>query len=148
MKVLGKRNKERYVFFGQKAKEAIRDYLSLRGMPAEGYLFLNHRGNKLSTRGVQFILEDMQKRMGMEKKITPHKFRHTFATDLLNEGADIRYVQEMLGHSSLSSTQIYLSVTKDRLKEVYRKAHPHARDNRIEPSKQEAPQNSEEEASK
>jgi integrase/recombinase XerC len=65
--------------------------------------------------------------MGMEKAITPHKFRHTFATDLLNAGADIRAVQELLGHSSLSSTQVYLSVSRDRLKEVYRNAHPHAK---------------------
>jgi len=127
MKILGKRNKERYVFFGAKAKEALREYLILRGMPQTGYLFVNQKGKKLSTRGVQFILEDIQKTIGFEKKITPHKFRHTFATDLLNEGADIRHVQEMLGHSSLSSTQIYLSVTKDRLKEIYRSAHPHAK---------------------
>ncbi len=127
MKILGKRNKERYVFFGTKAKEALKEYLILRGMPQTGYLFVNHRGKKLSTRGIQFILEDIQKTIGFEKKITPHKFRHTFATDLLNEGADIRHVQEMLGHSSLSSTQIYLSVTKDRLKEIYRSAHPHAK---------------------
>lgn len=127
IKILGKRNKERFVFLGKPALNTLCEYLELRGNPKEGYLFLNARGNKLTTRGVQYILEQFQKEIGFSKKITPHKFRHTFATDLLNEGADIRHVQEMLGHSSLSSTQIYLSVTKERLKEVYRKAHPHAK---------------------
>lgn len=128
MKILGKRNKERYVFLGESARKALEDYKILStGKFSNGYIFLNFRGFQLTTRGVQFILEKMQKKMGMEKKITPHKFRHTFATDLLNEGADIRHVQELLGHKSLSSTQIYLSVSKERLKEIYRKSHPHAK---------------------
>ncbi|MCX7999765.1 MAG: tyrosine-type recombinase/integrase [Leptospiraceae bacterium] len=127
IKILGKRNKERFVFLGKPALATLCEYLELRGNPKKGYVFLNARGDKLTTRGVQYILEQFQKETGFRKKITPHKFRHTFATDLLNEGADIRHVQEMLGHESLSSTQIYLSVTKDRLKEIYRKAHPHAK---------------------
>ncbi|MCB1177133.1 MAG: tyrosine-type recombinase/integrase, partial [Leptospiraceae bacterium] len=128
LKILGKRNKERYVFLGEKAIQALRDYKdSLEEYNVDSFIFLNFRKKKLTTRGVQYILEETRKKLGWEKKITPHKFRHTFATDLLNEGADIRHVQELLGHSSLSSTQIYLSVSKERLKEVYRKAHPHAK---------------------
>ncbi len=127
LKILGKRNKERFVFLGKYALKTLCEYLNLRGNPKEGYLFLSARGKRLTTRGVQYILEQFQKEIAFPKKITPHKFRHTFATDLLNEGADIRHVQEMLGHSSLSSTQIYLSVTKERLKEIYRKTHPHAK---------------------
>jgi integrase/recombinase XerC len=72
-------------------------------------------------------LERFQKEIGFDRTITPHKFRHSFATDLLDSGADIRYVQELLGHTSLSTTQIYLTVSKEKLKEVYRKAHPHAK---------------------
>jgi integrase/recombinase XerC len=128
LKVLGKRKKERYVFIGEEAKFALSEYLEERGThPKAEEIFLNQRGGKLTTRGIRYILAERRSLMGMEKPITPHKFRHTFATDLLNAGADIRAVQELLGHSSLSSTQVYLSVSRDRLKEVYRNAHPHAK---------------------
>ncbi len=128
LKVMGKRKKERYVFIGKEAQTALREYLEERGEQSKTEeIFLNQRGGKLTTRGIRYILAERRTLMGMEKAITPHKFRHTFATDLLNAGADIRAVQELLGHSSLSSTQVYLSVSQDRLKEVYRKAHPHAK---------------------
>lgn len=127
LKVMGKRRKERFVFIGEEAKLALREYLEERGSKGPEEIFLNQRGTKLTTRGIRYILAERRSVMGMEKAITPHKFRHTFATDLLNAGADIRAVQELLGHASLSSTQVYLSVSRDRLKEVYRNAHPHAK---------------------
>ncbi|TGK35000.1 tyrosine recombinase XerC [Leptospira gomenensis] len=129
LKVLGKGQKERYVYFGKEAVQSLQTYLDRRNelFPDAEEIFLNQKGKKLTTRGVRYILNERRKKMGWEKTITPHKFRHTFATDLLDAGADIRAVQELLGHSSLSTTQIYLSVSKEKIKEVYRKAHPHAR---------------------
>ncbi|MDV6237023.1 tyrosine recombinase XerC [Leptospira ellisii] len=129
LKVLGKGQKERYVYFGKEAVHSLQSYLDRRNelFPDAEEIFLNQKGKKLTTRGVRYILNERRKKMGWEKTITPHKFRHTFATDLLDAGADIRAVQELLGHSSLSTTQIYLSVSKEKIKEVYRKAHPHAR---------------------
>ncbi|WCL51311.1 tyrosine-type recombinase/integrase [Leptospira sp. GIMC2001] len=127
IKVMGKRRKERFVYLGPEARLALEDYLIMRTDSNEEEIFLNQRGKKLTTRGVRYILNERRKAMGFEKSVTPHKFRHTFATDLLDAGADIRAVQELLGHSSLSSTQVYLSVSKDKLKEIYRKAHPHAK---------------------
>ncbi|MFB5651450.1 site-specific tyrosine recombinase/integron integrase [Leptospira wolffii] len=129
LKVLGKRRKERFVYLGKEAVDCLKEYLESRPRfrPKCDEIFLNQKGNKLTTRGVRYILNERRKRMGWDKPITPHKFRHTFATDLLDAGADIRAVQELLGHSSLSTTQVYLSVSKEKIKEVYRKAHPHAR---------------------
>ncbi|AYV54423.1 tyrosine recombinase XerC [Leptospira kmetyi] len=129
LKVLGKGQKERFVYFGNEAVASLQKYLEYRNgfFPEAEEIFLNQKGKKLTTRGVRYILNERRKKMGWEKTITPHKFRHTFATDLLDAGADIRAVQELLGHSSLSTTQIYLSVSKEKIKEVYRKAHPHAR---------------------
>jgi len=127
IKVLGKRRKERFVYLGEEAKKALQGYLEVRSNGGDSEIFLNQRGKKLTTRGVRYILNERRRRMGFQKKVTPHKFRHTFATDLLDAGADIRAVQELLGHNSLSSTQVYLSVSKEKIKEIYRKAHPHAR---------------------
>ncbi|MCC5815121.1 MAG: tyrosine-type recombinase/integrase [Leptospira sp.] len=127
LKIMGKRRKERFVYIGDEALTALNDYLAVREHEKEEEIFLNQRGKKLTTRGVRYILNERRKAMGFEKSVTPHKFRHTFATDLLDAGADIRAVQELLGHASLSSTQVYLSVSKDKLKEIYRKAHPHAK---------------------
>ncbi len=135
LKVMGKRRKERFVYLGKEAIQSLNTYLDARPRfrPRCDEIFLNQKGNKLTTRGVRYILNERRKRMGWDKPITPHKFRHTFATDLLDAGADIRAVKELLGHSSLSTTQIYLSVSKEKIKEVYRKAHPHAR--RLDKSK-------------
>lgn len=129
LKVLGKRRKERFAYLGKEAVESLSAYLEVRPnfRPQCEEIFLNQKGKKLTTRGVRYILNERRKRMGWDKPITPHKFRHTFATDLLDAGADIRAVQELLGHSSLSTTQVYLSVSKEKIKEVYRKAHPHAK---------------------
>ncbi|EMG24326.1 ATP-dependent protease HslVU, peptidase subunit [Leptospira interrogans serovar Copenhageni str. LT2050] len=118
LKVLGKGRKERFVYFGKEAVSSLQKYLEYRNVsfPDAEEIFLNQRGKKLTTRGVRYILNERRKKMGWEKTITPHKFRHTFATDLLDAGAEIRAVQELLGHSSLSTTQIYLSVSKEKSK--------------------------------
>jgi len=127
LKVMGKRRKERFVFLGKEARQALGAYLEERATSLSPEIFLNQRGHKLTTRGIRYILKERKTLIGFDKSITPHKFRHTFATDLLNAGADIRAVQELLGHSSLSSTQVYLSVSRDRLREIYRNSHPHAK---------------------
>jgi site-specific recombinase XerD len=89
-------------------------------------LFVNQRGRRITDRGVRFILASYLRAANLGKKVTPHTFRHSFATHLLDRGADIRAVQELLGHSSLSTTQVYTHVGLERLKKVYRRAHPHA----------------------
>jgi len=129
IKVLGKGNKERIVFVGKEAAGALQDYLSIRNFlnPVSHKLFLNFRGDALDTRGVRHRLSELRKKLGMKETLHPHKFRHSFATDLLNSGADIRSVQEMLGHESISSTQIYVAVSRDRLREIHRKCHPHGK---------------------
>ena len=131
VKVLGKGNKERIVRFGSYAEEILSLYLK------DGYkklninnskkLFLNNRGSGLTTRGVKYILDNIINKTSIDKKISPHMLRHTFATHLLNEGCDIMSVSELLGHASLSATAIYTHVTNDRSKEVYYHAHPRAK---------------------
>ena len=117
LRVLGKGSKERIVLMGQPAHEALQAYIQKhRGTPKTKAVFLNKRGTRLTVRTIQRTLKVLG--------INPHQFRHTFATHLLNGGADLRIVQELLGHSSLSTTQIYTHITKDRLQEVYSKAHP------------------------
>jgi integrase/recombinase XerC len=129
-KVLGKRRKERIVHLGSHALDAIEAYWLQRaelGNPKHDRLFVNARGGPLTTRSVQRIVEKYVRQVLPGKQnVSPHTLRHTFATHMLNAGADLRVVQEMLGHESLSSTQIYTHVGIDRLKEVYRSAHPHA----------------------
>jgi integrase/recombinase XerC len=129
----GKGNKQRYVPFGRFAKEALERYvqdgrreLLQKGKTAHKYLFVNFRGNPLTPRGVRHILNEMVEKAAMMQKISPHVLRHTFATHLLNEGADMRTVQELLGHAHLSSTQVYTHVTKDRLRHIYLHTHPRA----------------------
>lgn len=131
--VKGKGSKERYVPFGEYAKVALERYMYqgreiLLGKATEKTesLFLNNRGSALTERGIRLILKKMVDKTALSVHVHPHKLRHTFATHLLNEGADLRSVQELLGHSSLSSTQIYTHVTKDRLRKVYMNSHPRA----------------------
>lgn len=130
MVVLGKRRKERLGQLGQYATRALREYLRVRaqlGEPRHDRLFVNHRGGPLTTRSVQRIIEKYVRQVLPERReVSPHTLRHTFATHMLNAGADLRVVQELLGHESLSSTQIYTHVSIDRLKEVYKQSHPHA----------------------
>ena len=103
--------------------ENIRPELS-RKKESLGYLFLNYRGDKLSRMGIWKIVANYSKVLNLSNKITPHTFRHSFATHLLEGGADLRVVQEMLGHSDISTTQIYTHLNKSKLKETYDKFHP------------------------
>lgn len=125
VKVAGKGRKERLVPLGDKASEAVKDYLDSRRHKTD-ILFLNRGGSRLSARSVRNIINKYIVRTGLSYKISPHTLRHTFATHLLNRGADLRSVQELLGHVSLSTTQVYTHVTTDRLKKVYDRAHPRA----------------------
>ncbi len=130
MEVLGKRKKVRIAQLGSYALRALEAYLVVRsqlGHPAHAQVFVNSRGGPLTTRSVQRIVHKYVRQvLPARRTISPHTLRHTFATHMLNGGADLRVVQELLGHESLSSTQIYTHVSIDRLKEVYREAHPHA----------------------
>jgi integrase/recombinase XerC len=131
--VVGKGNKERYVPFGSFAQKALDLYVTdgrkntmTKQNKSHDYLFVNFRGEQLTARGIRTILNKMIERAALTIHISPHVLRHTFATHMLNAGADLRGVQEILGHSHLSSTQIYTHVTKDRLKTVYTNFHPRA----------------------
>ncbi len=133
VRVRGKGDKERMVFIGSKAAEALDNYLICRmenvaeDQDSRRALILDQAGHRLTTRGVYYIIRKYSALTGSAKKVTPHTFRHSFATHVLDEGADIRTVQEMLGHSSLSTTQIYTHTSIERIKQVYRLSHPHAR---------------------
>lgn len=131
LRVLGKGNKERIVPVGQKALDALAHYLEVRRQQVkedknEEALFLNNRGGRLTVRSIQRLVDSAIKRCGISKKISPHVLRHTFATHLLGAGADLRSIQELLGHVSLSTTQKYTHVNLDQLMKVYDKAHPKA----------------------
>ncbi|MES0488405.1 MAG: tyrosine recombinase [Leptospirales bacterium] len=136
----GKGGKQRVVFVGVKAKEALELYLEartivlknvLKGVDRENMdktaLFINYRGGRLSRRGAAYILKKRKSLLLANEDVSPHTLRHTFATDMLNSGADIRVVQEMLGHSSVSTTQNYTHVAKERIQNTFRNCHPHAK---------------------
>jgi integrase/recombinase XerC len=125
IKVYGKGRKERMVPIGDKAVEAIRAYLEARKGKSEA-VFLNPSGQRLTARSVRNIFNKHIKKTAIQQKVYPHMLRHSFATHLLNRGADLRSVQELLGHVNLSTTQIYTHLTTEKLKSVYDKAHPHA----------------------
>jgi integrase/recombinase XerC len=129
MRVFGKRRKERIAYVGKPAARALAEYLRVRhefGAPEHDKLFVNQRGGPLSERSVQRIVE-AHARIALPHRndVSPHTLRHTFATHMLDGGADLRVVQEMMGHESLASTQVYTHVSIERLKSVYREAHPH-----------------------
>jgi integrase/recombinase XerC len=132
--VKGKGNKERYVPFGSFADKALQLYihdgrkqlLEKSEVNSES-VFLNARGTPITTRGIRSILNKMVEKAALTIHVHPHKLRHTFATHMLNEGADLRTVQELLGHESLSSTQVYTHVTKDHLRNIYLNSHPRAK---------------------
>jgi integrase/recombinase XerC len=124
---MGKGRRERIVPFGRAAADALRRYLAAsRRASRRDHVFTGARGERLSGRTVQRIVARELARVSEARRLSPHVLRHTFATHMLDAGADLRAVQELLGHASLSSTQIYTHVTTDRLREVYRKAHPRA----------------------
>jgi integrase/recombinase XerC len=133
VKIRGKGNKERIVPIGRPAAEAVAAYLRTREGPGGSAfahrhvpLFLNHRGGRLTPRSVERLLEKYLRRSGMGKAITPHGLRHSFATHLLQAGADLRVIQELLGHARLTTTQRYTHVNLDQLMAVYDKTHPKA----------------------
>lgn len=129
IKVLGKGSKERIVLFGDYTLKYLNIYLDgprnglLKGKRSE-YLFINNLGTRLTSRGVEDVIDKVVEDASLKHHISPHVLRHTFATDMLNNGADLKSVQELLGHSSLSTTQIYTHVTDERLRSVYLKSFP------------------------
>ena len=126
IRVLGKGSKERVVPFHKGIQTLLNNYLNQRNSREidNDFLFLNNRNKQLTSRGVQYVLDKVVLNSGLNKNIHPHMLRHSFATHLLDNGADIKVVQELLGHSNLSTTQIYTHVSVDKLKQVYNLAHP------------------------
>ena len=127
VKILGKGKKTRIVYYNDVVKKLLEKYLDIypklnkKGL---AYLFLNQKGDPLTTSGVSYIINQVIKKISFKKHITPHMLRHSFATHLLNNGCDLSTVQELLGHSSISTTGIYTHVTLDHIKDVYYKCHP------------------------
>lgn len=131
IKCFGKGSKERIVPLGSMASKYVKHYLEharkfLASSLHEDTLFLNHHGHRLTRQGFWKIIKKYAENINLENDITPHTLRHSFATHLLENGADLRSVQEMLGHADISTTQIYTHLTKNKIKEVYEKAHPRA----------------------
>ena len=128
LRVVGKRKKERIVPFYDDAKECLQLYLKKvrpkKAAKDNTTCFLNHRGEKFTNRGIQYILDKVVFKSGLPLKVHPHMFRHSFATHLLDNGADLRIVQELLGHDNLSTTQIYTHVTTEKIKKTYEEAFP------------------------
>jgi integrase/recombinase XerC len=128
VRVRGKGRRERLCPIGRMATDWVRRWIPLRRpkFPREPALFLNQRGTRLTTRSVGRFLETYLRRAGLVDTASPHSLRHSFATHLLDRGADLRSVQELLGHRNLTTTQIYTAVTQDRLRDIYHEAHPRA----------------------
>lgn len=131
MKVSGKGNKDRLVPFTNSAKESMLNYINglRKDLLKEDtkYIFLNFQGNKMTVRGLEYILDEIEAKTGLYGKIHPHMLRHSFATKMLNRGADLRTIQELLGHSSIETTSIYTHVAYENMKETYEKTFPRAK---------------------
>ncbi|MDH5679982.1 MAG: tyrosine-type recombinase/integrase [Spirochaetota bacterium] len=130
--VTGKRNKERLVFIGKSGREILMKYISIRPLyqkvryPTDK-VFLSKCGKPLSPGNIWYIINRLSRKLSVGRRISPHSLRHSFATHLLDNGSDIRSVQELLGHRDLSTTQIYTHVSKDKLKKIYEASHPHGK---------------------
>ncbi len=129
IKILGKGNNERLVFFGKKLLKTLKSYRKVWNslMTDESNFFIKKNGKPLNPSNVWYIIKKRSMVLPIKRNVFPHVLRHSFATHLLNGGADIRSVQELLGHKNLSTTEIYTHVSKDRLKKIYEKSHPHGR---------------------
>ncbi|HVO32899.1 MAG TPA: tyrosine recombinase [Elusimicrobiota bacterium] len=128
VRVFGKGERERLVPLGPPAQKRLHAYLQMRPLAQRkgGILFANHRGGRLTDRGARMIVQKWVRKAALRQRVSPHVFRHSFATHLLNRGCDLKSVQEMLGHRRLTTTQTYTHVTADHLKKVYDQAHPRA----------------------
>lgn len=129
--ILGKGNKERIVLFGEKAKEMIKIYLNaykeyFKGNILNDYLLINKKGKQLTTNKIELIVKDVLKKSSLKLNISPHTLRHTFATHMLDSGADLKSVQELLGHENLKTTAIYTHISNEKLKHVFVNSHPRA----------------------
>ena len=130
IKIRGKGGKTRFLFLNRSVVTELRDYIEKRnaylGGKAEDALFIAKNGERLSFSTAHLIFENARSRLNLDKNLTPHTLRHSFATHMMDRGADIRFIQELLGHESISTTQIYTHVSSSRLKKVYDETHPHA----------------------
>ena len=132
IKILGKGNKERYVLYGNVCKDVLDLYLQngrnkIASNVTNDYLLLNKNGEHLTDRGIRLIIDKIINQGSIKKHISPHVLRHTFATHMLNEGADLKTVQELLGHANLATTQVYTHISNERLRSVYLNSHPRAK---------------------
>jgi integrase/recombinase XerC len=136
IRITGKGNKMRNVIYGEYCQTVLNVYLDdgynkLLGKKSSEYLILNSHGSEITGRAIRYIINDIIKHTCLKKHVTPHTLRHTFATHMLESGADLLTVQELLGHESLSTTQIYTHVTNEHLRDVYLKAHPRAHESNV-----------------
>ena len=130
IKIMGKGSKERIVYYGTRCQELLNKYLNIRNdflKQANDYLILSNTGKQISTREIRNIINRLKVKAGIDINISPHTYRHTFATHMLNEGADLRSVQELLGHENLSTTTIYTHLTNEKLRRTYLSTHPRAK---------------------
>ena len=128
IRVFGKGRKERMVVFTESCLKTLKDYLNDNKLVnTSGYLFVNAKGGQLTTRGVEYILEQIQNKCGVQLGLHPHMLRHTFATHLLEGGADLRVIQELLGHESINTTQVYTHITEEAMKQQFIMSHPRAK---------------------
>lgn len=131
IKITGKGSKQRYVLYGDRCKNYLEDYInnyrSKFHLDDEDLLFLNQKGNPITASGIEYIVKNILVKSGINVKLTPHVLRHTFATHMLNEGADLMTVKELLGHSDLSTTGVYTHVSNEHMRKEYLNAHPRAR---------------------